>query len=286
MKSLKLLAVAALAAGSVWLAGCGSHGGHEKAHNSAPEVAVAVAPVTMAPGEGGAHSPYSGVAEEVTLTARTQGTLTRLPKDEGESFRYGEPLALFETEINRAALEAAREHLEAARIRLETAERQRDRMERLKQNRVASERELEIALSEYEAAQAAHAAANAEYRRLLDSVTLTAPFDGVVVLHRVDPGTIVSPGQPILHIRSVARSRSSYAPGDENSLWVPRAALIHRGGLTGVFVVEEDHAVLCWIRTGRTSGESMEVLSGVDEGEAVVLEPGQLIDGQPVRVER
>jgi membrane fusion protein (multidrug efflux system) len=286
MKPVNWLAVAALAAGSMWLAGCGGHGGHEKAHNTAPEVAVAVAEVSADPGGGDASPAHAGVAEEVTLTARAQGTLTRLPKDEGESFRSGEPLALFETEINWAELEAAREQLEATKVRLEFAERQRDRMERLRENRVASERELEMALSEYEAAQAAHAGANAHYQRLLDNVTLKAPFDGVVVLHRCDPGTIVSPGQPILHIRSVARARSSYAGGEEGSLWVPLAALIYRGGLTGVFVVEEDRAVLRWIRTGRTVGESMEVLAGAAEGDRVVLQPGQLVDGQPVRVEQ
>lgn len=283
MKPVHGLAVLFLAAGSLWLASCGGHGGHEKGHDTAPEVAVAVAPVTSTPGS--AHSPYSGVAEEVTLTARAQGRLTRLPKDEGESFRTGEPLALFETEVNRAALEAAREGLEAARIRLEHARRQRDRMERLLENRVASEREAEIARSEFGVAQAAYAEANAGHQRLLDRVALEAPFEGVVVLHRVDPGTIVSPGQPILHIRSVARSPGSLESAEENTLWVPLGALVHRGGLTGVFVVEKDHAVLRWIRTGHTVSERMEVLSGLREGERVVLGPGALVDGQPVRVE-
>jgi multidrug efflux pump subunit AcrA (membrane-fusion protein) len=284
MKRVNGLAVVMLAAGSLWLSSCGGHGDQEKAHNTAPEVAVAVAPVTADP--GGAYSPHTGLAEEVTLTARAQGSLTRLPKNEGESFRYGEPLALFETEINRAALEAAREALESAKISLEYADRQCDRMEKLRENRVASERELEIARSEREAAQANYAGANANYQLLLDSVTLRAPFDGVVVLHRVDPGTLVSPGQPILHVRSLATSRSSYDRGEESALWVPAACLIHRGGLIGVFVVEENHAVLRWIRTGRTAGESMEVLSGLIEGDHVVLGPDQLVDGQPVRVEQ
>jgi multidrug efflux pump subunit AcrA (membrane-fusion protein) len=283
MKPGHAFALIALTAVGLLMVGCGSSNSHGKRHDSAPEVAVTVGQVTA--GDGSVVSGLNGAAEEVTITARVQGRLTRLPKDEGEHFRYGDALALFESQINQAALDAAREALESAQLDLEQAERQRDRMEKLHQSRVASERELEIAQSELEAAQAAYAGANAGYQRLLDSVTLRAPFDGVVVLHRVDPGTIVSPGQPILHIRSHATSANSApATGAEPTLWVPSAALFRRGGLVGVFVVEEDHAVLRWIRTGGASDGVTEVLSGLQEGESVVLEPAQLVDGQPVRM--
>jgi multidrug efflux pump subunit AcrA (membrane-fusion protein) len=286
MKAANGLAVALLAAGSLWLSSCGGHDDHEKAHGSGPEVAVSVAQVTDAPGGGSASVPQGGVAEEVTLTARAQGHLTALPRNEGESFRYGDALARFESEENRAAIEAGREALEAAKVSLEYAERQWQRMVKLQANRVASERELENARSEFESSQARYAGANADYEKLLKSVTLAAPFDGVVVLHRVDPGTIVSPGQPILHIRSLSTSGNAVPESGGTSLWVPTAALIHRGGLTGVFVVKENHAVLRWIRTGQTAGDHQEVLSGLSQGESVVLEPGQLTDGQPVRVDK
>ena len=65
---------------------------------------------------------------------------------------------------------------------------------------------------------------------------------------------------------------------------VPRSALIEKGALTGVFIVEEGRARLRFISPGETAGEMIYVRSGVDEGEEVVLHPGTLGDG--ARVER
>lgn len=70
---------------------------------------------------------------------------------------------------------------------------------------------------------------------------------------------------------------------------VPRAAVIERGQLTGVFVVnEQSEARLRWIALRDKTNESAQVLSGVRPGErvAVVPEPNCLSDGhrvEPVR---
>ena len=48
--------------------------------------------------------------------------------------------------------------------------------------------------------------------------------------------------------------------------------------------VEDGKAVEKRVRTGRRAGDRVEILEGAAAGEAVVLEPGNLVDGQPVTV--
>jgi multidrug efflux pump subunit AcrA (membrane-fusion protein) len=63
---------------------------------------------------------------------------------------------------------------------------------------------------------------------------------------------------------------------------VPLGAVFARGGLHGVFVVEEGRARLRFVAVGVREGESVEVRAGLAEGEKVVLEPEGLLDGAAV----
>ena len=64
---------------------------------------------------------------------------------------------------------------------------------------------------------------------------------------------------------------------------IPKSALLLRGQLETVFVVEGDKAKLRLVRSGRTQGDLVELLSGLQAGEYVVSsQPEQLRDGQPV----
>ena len=56
---------------------------------------------------------------------------------------------------------------------------------------------------------------------------------------------------------------------------MPQAALVHRGQLDGVYVVDKDEiASLRYITLGKPSGKDVEVLSGLDSGERVVADAG------------
>jgi RND family efflux transporter MFP subunit len=69
----------------------------------------------------------------------------------------------------------------------------------------------------------------------------------------------------------------------EASAWVPSDALVRRGQLSGVYVVADDAVRLRWIRTGRRTGDAVEVLAGLDQGQLVVRHPDPgLIDGAAV----
>lgn len=72
--------------------------------------------------------------------------------------------------------------------------------------------------------------------------------------------------------------------GETTSMRVPASAVVRRGQMEIVFAVENQHAHLHLVKTGRQVNDETEILSGVDAGDAVVIEnPQQLVDGQPVR---
>lgn len=76
------------------------------------------------------------------------------------------------------------------------------------------------------------------------------------------------------------------AGGDASALWLPESALVRRGGLAGVFVVEDGRAALRWLSLGEARDGRVEVRAGLKAGEPVVDQPGELKDGQPVEVSR
>ncbi|MCM2264695.1 MAG: efflux RND transporter periplasmic adaptor subunit [Desulfuromonadales bacterium] len=65
-------------------------------------------------------------------------------------------------------------------------------------------------------------------------------------------------------------ARAAHAGGTSDALLLPTAAMVTRGQLTGVYVVED--GVLRWrlIKTGRAVGDRVEVLSGLVSGETIV----------------
>lgn len=70
-------------------------------------------------------------------------------------------------------------------------------------------------------------------------------------------------------------------------LRIPEAAVVRRGQMETVFVAKDGRAVLRIIKTGKRFGEELEVVSGLEAGEAVVVSaPHDLRDGQPVEVKQ
>lgn len=72
--------------------------------------------------------------------------------------------------------------------------------------------------------------------------------------------------------------------GTTRTLLVPRSAVIERGELTGVFAVDTDgFAHLRWVKTGRVVGEELEITSGLNAGERVLVEGAKGRDGARVK---
>lgn len=73
--------------------------------------------------------------------------------------------------------------------------------------------------------------------------------------------------------------------GKQPTITVPRTAVVRRGGLDGVFVLQNGVARFRWLRTGRVTGESIAVTAGLSEGEVILaLVPDTVYDGTPVQV--
>jgi len=65
--------------------------------------------------------------------------------------------------------------------------------------------------------------------------------------------------------------------------WIPADAVIARGQLSGVYIVEDDHLRLRWVRLGQMVDESVELLAGPPPTALLVRDPAwQIVDGQPV----
>ncbi|HEY9421764.1 MAG TPA: efflux RND transporter periplasmic adaptor subunit, partial [Thermoanaerobaculia bacterium] len=65
---------------------------------------------------------------------------------------------------------------------------------------------------------------------------------------------------------------------------VPASSIVTFAGIEKVITVEEGKALEKRIRTGRRSGDQVEIVDGIEAGEPVVLQPGNIVTGQPLRV--
>ncbi len=80
--------------------------------------------------------------------------------------------------------------------------------------------------------------------------------------------------------------RAIVPTGRTSVLQVPRSAVVKRGQLELVFVVRESQAKMRLVKTGKHVGERVEIVSGIDSGETIVIRGAKtLVDGQPLEVQ-
>jgi RND family efflux transporter MFP subunit len=65
---------------------------------------------------------------------------------------------------------------------------------------------------------------------------------------------------------------------------VPVDSIVTFAGIEKVLTIGADKAIEKRVRTGRRLGEQIEIIEGLSVGDRVVLKPGNLVGGQPVRV--
>jgi RND family efflux transporter MFP subunit len=79
-----------------------------------------------------------------------------------------------------------------------------------------------------------------------------------------------------VEVRSGLFGRARFARGERESILVPQTALLHRGQLDAVYVVGKDEiASLRYVTLGKPSANDVEVLSGLENGERIVAQPGE-----------
>ena len=64
-----------------------------------------------------------------------------------------------------------------------------------------------------------------------------------------------------------------FVVGETKRLLIPSSAVVRRSELSAVYVVRDDRVALRQVRLGRRYGDSIEVLAGLVEGEAVATDP-------------
>ena len=86
-------------------------------------------------------------------------------------------------------------------------------------------------------------------------------------------------------LRAGQFGRVAMPVGETTALRVPASAVVRRGQMKMVFVVRDGTAQLRLVKTGKRIGDEVELVSGVDAGEVIVVAgAADLQDGQPVEV--
>jgi RND family efflux transporter MFP subunit len=65
----------------------------------------------------------------------------------------------------------------------------------------------------------------------------------------------------------------AFRVGEDSRLVAPRQALVQRGEVSAVYVVRDGQVSLRQVRPGRTAGDVVEILAGLEAGEQVALDP-------------
>jgi RND family efflux transporter MFP subunit len=91
-----------------------------------------------------------------------------------------------------------------------------------------------------------------------------------------------------VRLRSGLFGRAQFSRGNRSALLIPQTAVLDRGQLQGVYVVDQNRiANLRYVTLGKASGSGVEVLAGLQDGERLVAKPadldlnGKRIEAQP-----
>jgi RND family efflux transporter MFP subunit len=298
--------------------------------------------------------------ESSTISAQIVSRIEKVLVHEDDSVKAGQTLVVLDDATQRATTDQAQASIKAAEHQQSAAQTEANlaastlaRYKQLQAEKSVSPQEMdevtrraEAAAARVDALRAQSDAAKAQEsgaRSMLGYTRLRAPFAGVITARMADPGTLASPGVPILQIDSAgplqlqttvdesvianlhrgmkisvaignasggalagtvaeivpAADPSSHSfmvkidlpsstslragvygtaemiTGKHLAILAPRSAVVLRGSLTCVYVVDGSGiAQLRSVTLGAAQGEMVEVLSGLSSGEKLVDQPG------------
>jgi membrane fusion protein, multidrug efflux system len=90
------------------------------------------------------------------------------------------------------------------------------------------------------------------------------------------------------HLRSGLFGRTQFSRGERPAVLIPRTALVERGQLQGVYVLDANQiAGFRYVTLGKSEGEKVEILSGLQDGEKLVAAPAdQELSGKKILVQQ
>ena len=213
---MKVFSVCLLAVCGAMVAGC--HGGEstspagvEVIHARVVQSAQQQVPVNIR-STGTVHA-----RETAIVSAQVVGRIEQVLVREGDSVRSGQTLVVIDDAALRSSMDQAQAGVKAAqseqaaaqsdaKLAASTLERYRQleseksvspqEMDEVAQRAAAASSRLEAVRSQADAALAQEAGAHT----MLGYTRLVAPFAGVVIARMADPGTMASPGVPLLQV--------------------------------------------------------------------------------------
>lgn len=166
------------------------------AQQALPTVKVGASAVAMG-------TEMDGVVEAVrqaTVAAQAMGRVASLNVKAGDRVRAGQVLATIDDRETQTGVERSAAQVAQAEAELANARAHLQRTRELRQQGFVSSSALDMAETQFKAAQAARDAvgAGARQARLAQSfTTVTAPFDGYVLETLAQAGDLAMPGKPV-----------------------------------------------------------------------------------------
>ncbi|AOF92643.1 efflux RND transporter periplasmic adaptor subunit [Sinorhizobium sp. RAC02] len=175
-------------------------------------------------------------ARRVTLTAKLSGVLKDVHVDVGDSVRKGDVVASFDDEALKLSLESRAARMEAKAAALTRAETELERARGLAQTGGITKArviEVETDMMVQKAELRALQAEAAETQRLLNDAVVTAPFDGVISIRRINPGQAISANTELMEIVDTAEMDmvAKLPPAEGTRLHAGQTAQIRIEGL-------------------------------------------------------
>src|ERR1700721_1887215 len=256
---------------------------------------------------------------ESPIYARTNGYLKKWYVDIGGRVKTGQLLAEIETPEVDQQLQQARSQLNTAKANYNLAQITSNRYQELKNTDSVAQQDVDNALGSERANAATVSAAEyqVKYLEQLESFRrIYAPFDGIITVRNTDVGHLINSGagSPPARLLGTANAidlatrtllvevdvdnptgellPGAYAevhlavPSGAPTFILPVSALIFRAqGLQVGVVRDGKHAELANIIMGRDFGSEVEVVSGLQADDQVIINPpDSLISGEEVRV--
>ena len=178
-----------------------------------PAVAAPVTPVptaVVAAVSGGGVYQLDGSLQPLrqsTVAAQVGGNVIQLAVKAGDAVRAGQLLVRIDDRDSQAGLARSNAGVAQADAELNNARLQAERTRELRNQGFVSQAALDVAATQFKAAQAGLQQAQAGRTQAALArgfTTLTAPFDAIVLATHVDAGDLATPGRPLLTL---------YAPG-------------------------------------------------------------------------
>lgn len=241
---------------------------------------------------------FTGVIEATTTVGvafELVGRLTERPVQVGERVAPGQILARLDARALEDDRDAAAAAVESLAVKLQTSSRALARAQDLAGRGVSSTSSLEIAGRDEAVARANLAEARARLARAEDAVgraLLRAPFEGIVLDVRHDPGSVIAAGDPVVVLaspggRNVVLSLPAALVQGQGRAFLITSPKLPEAGVTGRLLrvdpasVRETRLRRAWIELGPEAADLAigELVTVAPEGAAVrrVSLPAQAI---------